>query len=232
VLGDKGPEEPIVSCAVKGALLCLSFIEGEICHHSSTVAIGCKGGKKTGMDHREVLKEMIRVRSFKRSDTPSFPLTSGKMSSFYFNLKAVTLASEGMYHIGHVVLDKIEALGLQPKAVGGLTMGADPIANATSLVSHLRGKNVQAFSIRKEPKKHGLKLQIEGDLKPYDDVIIIDDVVTTGGSTIKAIDVAREHDLNVMTVIILVDRCEENGRENIEEKGVKVHSIFAVNHFF
>lgn len=184
------------------------------------------------MDHREVLKEMIRVRSFKRSDTPSFPLTSGKMSSFYFNLKTVTLSSEGMYHIGHVVLDKIETLGLQPKAIGGLTMGADPIANATSLVSHLREKNVQAFSIRKEPKKHGLKLQIEGDLKPYDDVIVIDDVVTTGGSTIKAIDIAREHDLNVMAVIILVDRCEEKGRENIEEKGVKVHSIFTVNDFF
>ncbi|MDY6951316.1 MAG: orotate phosphoribosyltransferase [Thermodesulfobacteriota bacterium] len=174
---------------------------------------------------------MIRVRSFKRSETPSFPLTSGKMSSFYFNLKSVTMASDGMYHIGHVVLDKIEELGLQPKAIGGLTMGADPIANATALVSHLRDRDIQAFSIRKEPKKHGLKLQIEGDISPQDEVIIIDDVVTTGGSTIKAIEIAREHDLNVLAVIILVDRCEENGRENIEEKGVKVHGIFTVHDF-
>jgi orotate phosphoribosyltransferase len=183
------------------------------------------------MGHRDVLREMIKAKSFKRSDTPSFPLTSGKMSSFYFNLKSVTMTSEGMYHIGHVVLDKIEELGLQPKAIGGITMGADPIANATALVSYLRDKDMQAFSIRKEPKKHGLKLQIEGDLRAHDDVIIIDDVVTTGGSTIKAIDIAREHDLNVMAVIILVDRCEERGRENIEKKGVKVHAIFTVYDF-
>jgi orotate phosphoribosyltransferase len=194
--------------------------------------MGCKAHKEMHMDHREVLREMIRVRSFKRSETPSFPLTSGKMSSFYFNLKAVTLASEGMYHIGHVVLDKIEELGLQPKAIGGLTMGADPIAIATALVSHLREKDVQAFSIRKEPKKHGLKLQVEGDLKAHDEVIVIDDVVTTGGSTIKAIDIAREHGLNVMAVVILVDRCEEKGKEKIEEKGVSVHPIFTVKDFF
>jgi orotate phosphoribosyltransferase len=183
------------------------------------------------MEHREALREMIRERSFKRSETPSFPLTSGKMSSFYFNLKAVTLASEGMYYIGHVVLDKIEELALRPKAIGGLTMGADPIAIATALVSHIRGMDVQAFSIRKEPKKHGLKLQVEGDLEPDDQVIVIDDVVTTGGSTIKAIKIAREHALQVMSVIILVDRGEENGRENIEKEGVPVHSIFTVDDF-
>jgi len=195
------------------------------------IQTGEKADKGTSMEHKDVLKKMIKARSFKKSDTPSFPLTSGKMSSFYFNLKSVTMASEGMFHIGHVVLDKIDALGLQPKAIGGLTMGADPIANATALVSHLRDRDIQAFSIRKEPKKHGLKLQIEGDLNAQDDVIIIDDVVTTGGSTIKAIDVAREHDLNVMAVIILVDRCEEKGRENIEKKGVKVHAIFTVHDF-
>jgi orotate phosphoribosyltransferase len=195
------------------------------------MAMNKPADKRTSMEHKDVLRDMIKTRSFKKADTPSFPLTSGKMSSFYFNLKSVTLASEGMYHIGHVVLDKIEELDLQPKAIGGLTMGADPIAAATALVSHLRHRDIQAFSIRKEPKKHGLKLQIEGDLRPRDEVIILDDVVTTGGSTIKAIDIAREHDLKVTAVIILVDRCEENGKENIEKKGVKVHAIFTVYDF-
>jgi len=193
--------------------------------------MGERDDKGTRMGNKDVLKEMIKVRSFKKSDTPSFPLTSGKMSSFYFNLKSVTMASDGLYHMGHVVLDKIEELGLQPKAIGGLTMGADPITHATALVSHLRDRDIQSVSIRKEPKKHGLKLQIEGNVEANDDVIIVDDVVTTGGSTIKAIDIARGHGLNVLAVIILVDRCEENGRENIEKKGVEVHAVFTVEDF-
>jgi orotate phosphoribosyltransferase len=143
------------------------------------------------------------------------------------------MTSEGMYHIGQVVLDKIKELGLKPKAVGGLTMGADPIAISTAMSSYLRDKSnsVQSFIIRKEPKEHGLGLQIEGDVKAHDNVVIVDDVVTTGASTMKAIDIAREHDLHVMAVIVLVDRCEENGRENIEGKGVKVHSIYTAQDF-
>ena len=185
------------------------------------------------MGHRDVLKEMIRARSFQQEEKPCFQLSSGKKSRFYFNLKSVTMTSEGMYHIGHVVLDKIKELGLKPKAIGGLTMGADPIANCTAMTSYLRDKrnSIQAFSIRKEPKKYGLELGIEGDVKAHDDVIIVEDVVTTGASTIKAIDIARKHDLHIMAVIVLVDRCEENGRERIEEQGVKVHSIYTIQDF-
>jgi len=185
------------------------------------------------MGHADILKEMIRVRSFKQTEEPSFTLVSGKKSRFYFNLKSVTMTSEGMYHIGHVVLEKIRELGLQPKAVGGLTMGADPIANSTAMISYVKDPQnpIESFSIRKEPKEHGLKLWIEGGVKPDDNVIIVDDVVTTGGSTIKAIDIARAQDLDIMAVIVLVDRCEEHGRERIEEKGVKVHSIYTVHDF-
>ncbi len=185
------------------------------------------------MGHRDILKDMIRVRSFELKEKPHFLLSSGNKSRFYFNLKKVTTTSEGMYHVGHVVLEKIKELGLKPKAIGGLTMGADPIAVSTALTSYLVDKSnqIDAFMVRKEPKEHGLGLQVEGDVTAHSDVIIVDDVITTGASTIKAIDAARKHNLHVMAVIALVDRCEEHGRERIEEKGVKVHAIFTVHDF-
>jgi orotate phosphoribosyltransferase len=112
-------------------------------------------------------------------------------------------------------------------------MGADPIAVSTALTSYLVDKSNQiaAFMVRKEPKEHGLGLQIEGDVRAHSDVIIVDDVITTGASTIKAINAARKHNLHVMAVIVLVDRCEEHGKERIEKKGVKVHAIFTVHDF-
>ena len=206
---------------------------GEPCLSHHIISAGEKANNRTKMGHKDILKEMIRVRSFQLKEEPYFLLSSGNKSRFYFNLKKVTTASEGMYHIGHVVLDKIKELGLEPKAIGGLTMGADPIAFSTAMTSYLRDErnSIQAFMVRKEPKKHGAELWIEGDVSAHDDVIIVDDVLTTGASTIKAIDIARKHDLNIMAVIVLVDRCEENGRERIEEKGVKVHSIYTVQDF-
>jgi orotate phosphoribosyltransferase len=185
------------------------------------------------MGHWDILKEMIRVRSFQQKEEPHFVLSSGNKSRFYFNLKKVSTTPEGMYHIGHVVLHKIKELGLRPKAIGGLTMGADPIAMSTAMTSYLSDASnaMQCFMIRKEAKGHGLGLQIEGDVKAHDDVIIVDDVVTTGASTIKAIDVARDYGLHIMAVIVLVDRCEENGSENIEARGVEVHSIYTIHDF-
>ncbi len=177
------------------------------------------------------LMELIRQRSFKKTETPSIPLSSGKMSCFYFNLKKVSYYPEGLVLIGKAVFDRIQELGLSPKATGGLTMGADPVAIAVSFTSFLEKKPIEAFSVRKEPKEHGMKLQIEGDVKEGDSVIILDDVVTTGKSTIKAIRVARDHGLNVLCAIVLVDRCEENGKQNIEATGVKLYSIFTVNDF-
>ena len=176
-------------------------------------------------------KKLIKTRSFKKTATPSFQLTSGKKSCFYFNMKKVTYFPEGEVLIGQVVYDKIQELNLKPRAIGGLTMGADPIALATSFTSFLRDNPVEAFSIRKEPKAHGMRLQIEGNIESGDSVIIVDDVVTTGKSTMQAIDIARKHGLNILCAIILVDRCEENGRQNVESKGIKVYSIFTIHDF-
>lgn len=181
-------------------------------------------------NERVRLIELIKERSFKYSETP-FKLSSGGSSNFYFNLKQTTYSPEGIYLIGKLVFEKIKGLGLKVDAIGGLTMGADPIAIAVARYSFDVREPIEAFVIRKEPKQYGLMLQIEGNVREGDNVIIVDDVVTTGASTIKAIEIAKQHGLNVATVIILVDRCEQNGRQNIESLGYPVYSILTIEDF-
>ncbi|MCD6585239.1 MAG: orotate phosphoribosyltransferase [Desulfobacteraceae bacterium] len=160
------------------------------------------------------LIHLLCKRSFQYSKEPTFKLASGKMSSFYVNCKPVTLSPRGMYLIGHLVFDAIS--GLNIKGVGGLTFGADPIAMATSFVSEIKKTPVKAFSIRKNQKDHGIVKWIEGDLAPGDRVVIVEDVVTTGGSTIKAIERARVEGLKIERIIALIDR-QEGGIAAIQE---------------
>ena len=174
-------------------------------------------------DSHDRLLELIYKNSFKYSEEPVFLLASGEKSQYYFNCKAVTLDSEGLVLVGNVFFDRIKDFRVD--AIGGLTMGADPIAIATSLISFQKGKAIKAFCIRKEPKKHGLKLWIEGNLNEKDNVIIIEDVITTGGSAIKAIERAKVSNVNVISAIALIDR-EEGGKEAIEKLGIHVESIF------
>lgn len=183
------------------------------------------------MDHKAQLVEYIKKHSFQRSDTPIYKLSSGNMSAFYFNLKKTTYSPIGQYLIGNLVFDKVRELGLKPKAIGGLTMGADPIATAAAYTSHIKNQPIEAIVIRKEPKGYGTMSQIEGNVKAGDEVIIIDDVVTTGGSTIKAIEAAKKAGLNVIAVIILLDRGEFDGRQNIERLGYPVYSILTLSDF-
>ena len=162
-------------------------------------------------------QELIRIlceKSFKYSQEPSFKLVSGRMSHFYVNCKPTTMSPRGMFLVGHLVFDAIK--DLKPDGIGGLTFGADPVAVATAFVSELRATPMNAFSIRKTQKDHGIVKWIEGDMKPGQRVVIIDDVVTTGGSTITAIERARSEGLEVVKVVILVDR-QEGGLENIRE---------------
>jgi orotate phosphoribosyltransferase len=177
------------------------------------------------------LVELIRERAFKRTTTPEFTLTSGKKSCFYFNLKQVTCFSEGQFLVGRMIYDRIQALGLSPDGIGGLTMGADPISFAVAHTFHLNGKSIEGFSIRKEPKGHGTGQQVEGHVKAGDGVVITEDVITTGGSTIKAVEAARRHGLTVLAVVALLDRCEENGRQNIEALGVPVYPLLTIRDF-
>ena len=170
-------------------------------------------------------QELIRIiceKSFKYSREPSFKLVSGKMSHFYVNCKPTTLSPRGMFLVGHLVFDAIK--DLKAHGIGGLTFGADPMAIATAFVSELKAKPMNAFSIRKTQKDHGIVRWIEGDMNPGQRVVIIDDVVTTGGSTIQAIERARSEGLEVVRAVILVDR-QEGGLENIRKHAADVTAI-------
>lgn len=159
--------------------------------------------------------ELIRLlcqKSFKYTETPTFKLVSGRMSRFYVNCKPTTLSARGMFLTGHLMFTAMRDSGAA--AVGGLTFGADPIAMATAFASELQGQPINAFSIRKTRKDHGIVKWIEGDIPAGEKVVVIDDVATTGGSTIKAIERAREEGLEVVRAIVLVDR-QEGGMDNI-----------------
>ena len=157
---------------------------------------------------------MLCEKSFKYSPDPTFKLVSGKLSRFYINCKPTTLNPRGMFLVGHLIFEMVKNLHLN--GIGGLTFGADPIAMATAFASELKEKPFKAFSIRKTQKDHGIIKWVEGDMNPGDRVAIIDDVATTGGSTIKAIERAREEGLDVVKAVILVDR-QEGGLENIKQ---------------
>ncbi len=172
---------------------------------------------------RERLGKIILERSFKYSDNPPFTLASGRQSNFYFNCKPTTLDPEGMNLIGEVVFDMLRDAPVT--AAGGLTLGADPIANALALISFQKGKPIKSFIVRKDIKDHGTKSAVEGNVVPGERVVIIDDVITTGGSTITAIEQAQRAGLVVDRVITLIDR-EEGGRENILQHTDFVSSVF------
>ncbi|MGD9367352.1 MAG: orotate phosphoribosyltransferase [Desulfobacteraceae bacterium] len=163
---------------------------------------------------KDELITLLCEKSFKYTPKPTFKLVSGRMSRFYVNCKPTTLHPRGMYLVGHLMFDAIS--DLQPDGVGGLTFGADPIAMATAFASELRGVPINAFSIRKTKKDHGIAQWVEGDLARGARVVVIDDVATTGGSTIKAIERAKENGLAVVRAVVLVDR-QEGGLENIRK---------------
>ena len=177
------------------------------------------------MDIREMKERLIEIvleRSFKYSDNPPFTLVSGLKSNYYFNCKPTTLDPEGMNLIGELVFSMLADSTV--KAAGGLTLGADPIANALSVISFQRGRPIKSFIVRKDVKDHGIINAVEGNVMPGERVAIIDDVITTGGSTITAIERARQKGLVVERAIVLIDR-EEGGRENILVHAQRVDAV-------
>ncbi|MDA8239824.1 MAG: orotate phosphoribosyltransferase [Nitrospiraceae bacterium] len=171
---------------------------------------------------KERLIKLLIDKAFKYSEEPVFKLVSGRMSNYYFNCKAVTLHPEGMHLIGNLIYDMIRDSGA--RGIGGLTLGADPIADAVAYTSYLKGNPVEAFVVRKSAKSHGTMQWIEGNVQKGDRVVIVDDVITTGKSTIEAINKSKEAGLDIVKVIALVDR-QEGGRENIETLGFNVEPV-------
>jgi len=168
------------------------------------------------------LIELIIEKAFKYSEEPVFKLVSGRVSNYYFNCKAVALHPEGMHLIGNLIFEMTKDLGI--KGIGGLTLGADPIAYAVAYTSFLKGNPIEAFIVRKTPKSHGTMQLIEGNVRKGDRVVIVDDVITTGKSTIEAITKAKEEGIEIVKVIVFIDR-QEGGKEAIEALGYKVDSV-------
>jgi orotate phosphoribosyltransferase len=164
---------------------------------------------------------LLAERSAKRG---RFKLASGKESDFYVDARLTTMSPEGLALIGPLALSTLRRTGWVVDAIGGLTLGADPISYAISYASASSDHPLRAFTVRKEPKAHGTGRLIEGPVGEGDRVAIIEDVITTGGSALRAIESVRNAKVSVAGVLALVDR-EEGGRQAIEETGVSVVSL-------
>jgi len=171
---------------------------------------------------KQELIDMLCRKSFQYSQQPVFKLVSGRMSHFYVNCKPTTLSPRGMFLVGHLLYEQLQGAGVT--AVGGLTFGADPVAFAAAFASELSKEPIKAFSIRKTQKDHGIVKWVEGDVQQGERVAIVDDVATTGGSTITAIERARTEGLEVVKAVVLVDR-QEGGLENIRKHVSDVSGI-------
>jgi orotate phosphoribosyltransferase len=164
---------------------------------------------------KDRLMEIILAKSFQYSEEPAFKLVSGGVSNFYFNCKPTMLDPEGKELIGRLIFSTIR--DLQVAGIGGLELGSVPISIAVSLISQLEGQPIKEFIVRKEKKDHGIPAKVEGEFGAGEKVVVVDDVITTGGSTIKAIEAVQKLGLEVSNVVVLVDREEMNGRQNIEK---------------
>ena len=169
------------------------------------------------------LIEIILEKSFQYAEEPIFKLVSGGVSNFYFNCKPTMLDPEGKELIGRLVFAKIRDLDIS--GIGGLELGSVPISGAVSLISQLEGKPIKEFIVRKDKKDHGIPARMEGEFAPGEKVVVVDDVITTGGSTIKAIETVKNLGLKVVKVVVLVDREEMNGRQNIQKHCPEVEAL-------
>jgi len=163
---------------------------------------------------RARLLRMLAEKSFRLG---TFTLSSGGSSDYYIDCRLTTLDAAGAVATGEAVLEEIRARGWEADAIGGLTMGADPIVVATSVISAQQGSPIDGFLVRKAEKTHGTGQRIEGFRDKGARVVIVDDVCTTGASTVQAIDAAREYGFTVTGVLCLVERQEAGGRANVEE---------------
>ncbi len=150
-------------------------------------------------------------------------LSSGKTSTYYIDGKLITLDSEGLYLVSKIILEMIKSLKID--AIGGLTIGADPIAAGVSILRHQEKAPIKMFIVRSSPKDHGMGKYIEGNMEKGWNVVIVDDVVTTGGSIIKAIEAVEKSGGIVKKIIAIVDR-KEGAKENLKKKGYMLESIF------
>jgi orotate phosphoribosyltransferase len=167
------------------------------------------------------LQQLLAERSAKRG---KFKLSSGRESTLYIDARLTTMSPEGLVLIGQLGLQALTHSGWNVESVGGLTLGADPVAYAIAYTSGLSRRSIRAFTVRKEPKSHGTGQLIEGPFSPGDRVAIVEDVITTGGSALRAAEAVRSGGGIVAGVLAVVDR-NEGGREALKEQGLPVIAL-------
>lgn len=178
------------------------------------------------MSDEDQLRRLLLERSVRHGD---FVLASGQHSSYYIDCRLSTMSAEGMVLIGRMGLAAVKAAGWRPRAIGGLTMGADPVAYAIAAASHGGDHPIDAFSVRKEAKGYGTGQQIEGNFRAGDEVVVVEDTITTGGSAKRAIAAVQAAGGRVAGVLAVVDR-EQGGREALESSGTKVVTLTTASH--
>ena len=178
------------------------------------------------MEKKRRLARILLEKSYMEGD---FTLTSGRKSDYYFDCRQSSLNAEGAGLIGSIFVDMLG--DAKVSAVAGMTMGADPLITATSIMAHLQGKTLHGLIVRKEAKAHGAGRTVEGlaNVQPGDSVLMVEDVVSTGGSVIKACKRIEEAGLKVAGIFCILDR-EEGGREALQEAGYALSSIFTRKH--
>lgn len=177
------------------------------------------------MTSHDRLLAMLAERSARRGQ---FTLASGRTSTLYIDARLTTMSPDGLALIGRLGLAALDDAGWEADAVGGLTLGADPIsyaiAHASALAGDAEARLIRAFTVRKEAKQHGTGRLIEGPFRAGDRVVVIEDVITTGGSALRAVEALRRADGHVLGVLALVDR-QEGGREALEAQGLSVRAL-------
>ncbi|HET9948060.1 MAG TPA: orotate phosphoribosyltransferase [Longimicrobiales bacterium] len=174
------------------------------------------------MSERERLRALLVERSVRLGE---FTLASGAKSGYYVDARTTTMCAEGQRLVGLVAYRAIRDAGLDPTHVGGLTMGADPIAYAVAHRSALEGQPIDAFSVRKRAKEHGTGKRIEGGLPERARCLVVEDTMTTGRSALEAVEALRAHGADIVGVLTLVDR-SQNARAFYESQGLPLLSIF------
>lgn len=176
------------------------------------------------MSSKSRLRRLLAERSVKSGD---FTLASGRRSRYYVDARLTTMCGQGQILVGEVGWHAIQSAGWKPDFVGGMTLGADPLAYAVANHATRAGCTLDAFTVRKQPKGHGTGRQIEGGLPVGAKVVVVDDTVTSGGSLLESVKVVVRHGAIVVGVLALVDR-EEGGREMLREAGFDLRSVFTV----
>ena len=174
-----------------------------------------------------VIRDLIGLVETKALRRGTFRLASGREASFYLDAKQVVLDAHGAMLVGRAILDRLRALGPLPDAVGGMSIGADPITSAVITMAGVEGLPLKGFMVRKEPKDHGTKKYVEGPVQPGQRVVIVEDVTTTGGSSLLAIDRVREFGLVVERVVTVIDRLA-GAEAAFAARGIPLESLVTI----